>query len=385
MMTAYTREIDDVPTAVAEIKSQLDLANLKTHTLGILVCYPDFVESGVVEALSTELPFPIIGMTAMASSNEHGTEMYGLSLTVLTSTLVSYTSVISGPLNKDNYIEETRKLYKEALSRLSNTSKLKSIIAFVPYLPDVSGHEMVQAIDAASGGVPIWGSVTTGVDMTYAGAATLLSGQAEQYGLALALIEGDFNPRFCVTTLPERNLRENRAIITDSEGCILRAINDTPILEYLASLGIIMKQELSTTIPILLYFSKNEKPVATGFFTVNDDGSLLCGTEVPVGTTIAVGTIDREGIIETTQEGLQKILEMDKEKEIEGILILPCVTRYIMLSPAQNEEMELVSKALHDKNRYMLGYSGGEICPLPDEKGVLHNRFHNYTFSSMVL
>jgi hypothetical protein len=30
---------------------------------------------------------------------------------------------------------------------------------------------------------------------------------------------------------------------------------------------------------------------------------------------------------------------------------------------------------------YMLGYSGGEVCPVPDESQKLRNRFHNFTFS----
>ena len=51
-LTAFTHEIDDAAEATAEILAQLDLEhNLKQNSVGILTCYSEFVESGVVQNL----------------------------------------------------------------------------------------------------------------------------------------------------------------------------------------------------------------------------------------------------------------------------------------------------------------------------------------------
>lgn len=50
--TAFTDEIDDAGQAVAEITQQLEEAGaLLKNTFGIISCYAEFVESGVVSAL----------------------------------------------------------------------------------------------------------------------------------------------------------------------------------------------------------------------------------------------------------------------------------------------------------------------------------------------
>ena len=49
MFSAFTEEIDDVDAAISEILSQLDLEHsLMQNSIGILHCYHEFIDSGVV-------------------------------------------------------------------------------------------------------------------------------------------------------------------------------------------------------------------------------------------------------------------------------------------------------------------------------------------------
>ena len=65
---------------------------------------------------------------------------------------------------------------------------------------------------------------------------------------------------------------------------------------------------------------------------------------------------------------------------------MPCVTRYIMLAPDQESELRLIHEELSkDGKPFMMGYSGGEICPMPGRDGKPRNRFHNYTFCACIL
>ena len=133
----------------------------------------------------------------------------------------------------------------------------------------------------------------------------------------------------------------------------------------------------------MVYYDASEVPVALGFYTLFEDGSVLTGGQMPTGTSVAVGSIDAKGIFESAESGLKQILECTNN---QATLLLPCVTRYIMLAPNQESELQLIQKTLtNNGNSFILGYSGGEICPVPDADGVLRNRFHNYTFCACIL
>jgi hypothetical protein len=103
---------------------------------------------------------------------------------------------------------------------------------------------------------------------------------------------------------------------------------------------------------------------------------------MPVGASISIGEITPEGILASADEGITRILESGKTN---GALFLPCVTRYVMLMPDHNGELALAEERMRKSQiPYMVGYSGGEICPVRDENGNLRNCFHNYTFSACV-
>ena len=62
---AHTFEIDNLDIAVTEILEQLNMKeNLLSNSIGIMSCYYEFIESGVVAAICDALPFDVIGMTS---------------------------------------------------------------------------------------------------------------------------------------------------------------------------------------------------------------------------------------------------------------------------------------------------------------------------------
>ena len=106
MHTARTSEVDEVSEAIREIKSQIDFSALKKHSGGIIFCHMDFIDSGMLEALCAELPFNTIGMTSMASADEHGYSLFDLTLTVLTSDEVSFEVGMTDSITHGNYADE---------------------------------------------------------------------------------------------------------------------------------------------------------------------------------------------------------------------------------------------------------------------------------------
>jgi len=381
MYTARTSEIDEVNEAIGEIKNQIDFTSLKKNSGGIIFCHIDFIESGVVAALCEELPFNIIGMTSMVSADEHGYGLYDFTLTVLTSDEVSFEVGMTDNITPDSYAADVDKLFNDVRGKVDNDPAM--IFTFMPYMRDVSGYEVVAAMDKACHGIPMWGSITNNIDFNYETVQTICNGKWLPAGVAMMFVNGPVNPKFIVSSIPERNISNNRAVITKSEGAILREVNDTPILEYLKNIGLIITKENITTTPLMVYYGDATEPVALGFYTLFDDGSVLTGGEMPEGTSFAVGSIDAEGIFESAEDGLKQIADYTDR---QATLVLPCVTRYIMLAPDQESELRLIEEKLANSGHpFMMGYSGGEICPMPGADGKLHNRFHNYTFCACVL
>ncbi|MDR1732011.1 MAG: FIST C-terminal domain-containing protein [Synergistaceae bacterium] len=379
MLTAWTGEIDDIDDAWKDICQYIDLDGLKKNSAGLLFCHSDFVESGVAVEICRRLPFDVIGMTTMAGANLYGSSPYGLFLTILTSDDVDFETACTAPLDSKNYREKMTEAYGAARGKLSGDPVF--IISFLPYLQDLSGAEIVKSFDSICGGIPIWGSIASGSDMSYEGCRIFGKKTVHEAALAMLLLRGEVTPEFINTSIPERNIRENRGEITDSEGCILRAVNGKAVQSYFEEMGLVIRGEDSTTTPMLVDYGDQSAPVALAIYHIDQEGGLLCGGEVPKGAMIAVGEIDDEGILETAGESIAKILASGRK---EGILMLPCVTRYIMLAPSQGDEMKLVMEGLGKEIPWFLGYSGGEVCPVRDSGGNLHNRFHNFTFSACV-
>ena len=356
MYTARTSETDEVGDAVIEITSQIDLAALKKNSAGLIFCHMDFVDSGVVEALCRALPFNVIGMSSMASADGHGYGLFDLTLTVLTSDEVSFEAGMTRSIDHDNYVGEIDQLYTRIRDRTESDPAM--IFAFMPYMPDV-----FNAMDASCHGIPLWGSITNNMDFRYQTVQTICNGKALPAGIAMLSVTGPLELEFIVSSIPEHNIANNRAIITKSEHAVLREANDLPILEYLANIGLIITDENVTTTPLMVYYDDSVKPVALGFYTLFEDGS--------------------EGIFDSANDGLHQILV---RKDRQATLLLPCVTRYIMLAPDQERELRLIQDRLATSGLpFMMGYSGGEICPTKGHDGKYHNQFHNYSFCACVL
>lgn len=381
MYTARTAEIDEIDVAVDEIKSQIDFSALKKNSGALIFCHIDFIDSGVVAALCRELPFNTIGMTSLASVDEHGYGLFDLTLTVLTSDEVSFEAGMTGNINHDNYVSEIDRLYGLMRGRVADDPAM--IFTFTPHIRDVSGDEVLRAMDVSCHGIPLWGSITNSFDFVYETVQTICNGEALPAGVAMMFVNGPVEPVFVVSSLPERNITNNRAMITKSDNAVLREVNDLPILDYLANIGLVITKENITATPLMVYFDGAAEPVALGFYTLFEDGSVLAGGAIPAGTSFAVGSIDAEGIFESAEDGLRQILA---HKHRQATLLLPCVTRYIMLAPNQERELRLIKETLSNgAEPFAMGYSGGEICPMRGPDGRYRNRFHNYSFCACIL
>jgi hypothetical protein len=218
--------------------------------------------------------------------------------------------------------------------------------------------------------------------MTFDNCYTIANGASEPRSLSLLLARGSGVPDFVFMSIPDRNINPRKAVITESEGCTLKKVNNMTCAKYFDSIGLPSSMWVdSTSVPLMVRYEGAADPVALVIYKLNEDGSALCGGEMPVGATFSMGDIDNAGIIETARAAAEKILSL---KRAGGALVFPCVSRPVMLAPESEQEIKLVTDALGGSLPYLMGYAGGEICPVPDKNGKLHNRLHSYSFSACV-
>ncbi|AEF83034.1 FIST C-terminal domain-containing protein [Leadbettera azotonutricia] len=377
---AFTTELDEPEDALKEILEQIDLKTLSKNSVGIIVCYYEFIDTGVVQKISESLPFEVIGLTTTASASKGDYGMYRLNLTVLTSDDILFETAYTVPLSRAEYEKPLEEAYAEARAGLPSDPSF--IITIFPLMGELIAPDILKVMDRASKGIPIWGTIASDAVLDSEHCKTIGKKKSGATSVAMLLLHGDIEPEFIVTSIPDRNISTRKALVTKSSGCIVQEANGVPFAQYLNSIGYITKVGIDpTSFPLIMRFPDGSGPVALGVFRVFEDGSILMGGEVPEGTSFSGGEIDPEGIIETARASLDKALKTGKRS---GIFMSPCITRYLMLSPVSSKEMELAISTIGDIP-YFLAYASGEICPVRGEDGKLYNHFHNFTFSLCVL
>ena len=158
MLVAYTTEVDEAPQAIAEILEQLNLEkNQLKNSVGLLTCHVDFLATGVVEELCAKLPFDVLGITTLGSGTNEITDLCALTLSVLTSNDVSFSTVLTESL-MDEQEAPVKAAYSQAAAKLPGKNSL--ILACAPMLSHVGGEKLVRLIDKASDSVPVFGTLT---------------------------------------------------------------------------------------------------------------------------------------------------------------------------------------------------------------------------------
>ncbi|MDR2933647.1 MAG: FIST C-terminal domain-containing protein [Oscillospiraceae bacterium] len=376
MLTATTEEIDDTTRAVEDILSQLDLeSNLLAHSVGIMTCYNEFIESGVVKAVCEALPFDVVGCTTLGNGSGGQSGLLMLCLTVLTADDVFFSTAMSSSMAVELNGPVTD-AFRRAQAGLNEKPAL--IIPFAPLILQVGGELIFNELNALSDGVPLFGTIacdhTEGVGQSY----TIHNGVCTKDCLSLLLISGNIHPRFFVASISENKIQKQKAIITDSTGNLVRKVNDMTFIKYMATLGISRGDGIEgmNAVPIVVDYNDDTTPVTRAIYMLTPEGYAICGGAMPEGATLAIGSLDYDNVLETVKAILKSALA---HKPINGLLMFPCLSRYLVLGLDALDELDAISDCIGENIPYQAAYSGGEICPVYDNKGHVFNRFHNFT------
>ena len=370
--SATTREIEDAQAAVAEITATLDLdKNLLKNSLGIISCFSEFNETGVLKAICDALPFDCIGATSCLCASNKEVDQMIFAITVLTSNdCIFQTTAIPITENyKDSISSSISKLFEKS------SDKPKLFLSYFPLINTVGCDVILTEINKATGDIPLFGTMAVDHHMDYSTANTILNGEVCRETLVLGAIYG--NPKFSfeLASLNENKVRKQKAIITASDGNILTGVNGKTVLEYLEEIGL-TKCDITRglgIIPLVIEYNGSTRPVARAIFAITQEGNAICGGTMPTGATLSIGRVDMEDVLYTTEKTLRPFVEKETT-----LLVYSCMARYLALDADNYTEAKKVSEIAGD-SPYIFACSGGEICPLPDAQGRLKNFFHNYS------
>jgi hypothetical protein len=133
--------------------------------------------------------------------------------------------------------------------------------------------------------------------------------------------------------------------------------------------------------PFVVDYNDGTKPVGRAVSALTPEGHAVCGGSMPVGATLAIGGLNADDVLSTTEKTIEKTLGTfaeENNKNDNTVLIYSCMSRYLALGVDNTAEVEKAGEILGDTS-YLFSYSAGEICPLPSGQGSLKNYFHNYT------
>jgi hypothetical protein len=375
VLNAHTYEPDDVESAVADVLEQLDLENrLLKNSVGIMLCYSDFIETGTAKAICDALPFDVIGGTTSNAAVPGAMGDIMLSLSVLTSDDVAFAAGVSRPISGDAG-DAVHELYARLIA--GAVSKPSLLFTIAPVIYDVSGDDIVEAIDNASGGTPLFGALAFTHLPDFSGIRTWFNGESHQDALTMIAVLGDAAPKFSVTSIPDDRVAHKTALITSAVKNRIMTINGTPPLQYLESVSLAQNGNIAgiSSIPFVITLSDGSQVVRSAYM-LTPEGDLLSYGDTPEGSTIGFARCDARFVAESTRDTLSRFLA---DSRAQNVLLFSCAARRWTLGTKTDAEMKEIAALMDGAYNYQFAYSGGEICPVRNATGKLVNRFHNST------
>jgi len=378
--TAYTQEIDDVEFAVSEILEQLDLSRLCKNSIGLLSCYSEFIDTGIVKELCNRLPFDVIGCTTLGNSTNGNFGMLELNLMVLTGDDVEFSSAVSASLS-DKQDAPLRSMYSKMSEKISDPSLM---IAYMPLMFNVAGEVFLDILNDASNGLPVFGTLAVDHTADYHESKVIYNGDTYTDVVSAVIVSGNVSPKFLIASVSDEKTLKQKTIITDSDANILKEVNGSPVIEYMESLGLTRNGQIEgpSTIPFVVDFNDGTKPVIRAIFAQTPEGYAVCGGTMPINSTLSIGSIGYDDVIETTGKIIDEIAQ---DGQSGAVIMFSCIGRNYALGTSVKDEMKAVEEAFGKTRTYQMTYSGGEICPLYDSDKKTVNRFHNDTIVVCVL
>jgi hypothetical protein len=390
--TVTTYELDDIQTGISELADKT-LRNIKLggESFGLLLCDSDADHHALASGLRQKLGIPIVGFstTAMFSHSEGLCESAAV-LTTVTSDDVRFSIAASEPLTADNIHQQIESTYSKAASALDGEPAL--VMAFPPYILGITIDIYPRELDRLSGGAPVFGGLPSH-DEVHGKTAIYCLDTAASDRMVLLLISGAIKPVMSVKNSLNA-LANLKRTVTDAKGSEIYRVGDDTFVNFLKCFGLNVgkfvtsreRARFFTSYPLLIEHPENEdadgvKVVRTLHDINHETGSGIAIGEVPQGSVISVGILQKSDIEISTRNSIEDLIRKMKINEDDGykystVLAISCVARYYVMAEDNTIEVDAFRKGMSGDISLSGFYSFGEICPI-SIRGKTKNAVHN--------
>jgi hypothetical protein len=386
----HTYEIDDADVAVAQLHAQLETFALMDHTVGVIMCDPEYLDSGVYEAVCAALPFPVAGTTTMTQAVNGETGLLMLTVYVMTGDDVFFSVGCTGALPRggDAYIS-SREAYETARRFLPACQDTKLIFAFPPMIDTIAGDTYIEAFGRLCPDVPVFGTIAVSDSIAFDNCFTLCEGKSFRDSMAFILVAGNVSPRFFISTVDNKNKMPYSGEITLSSRNVIKEINGESAYNYFKGIGLARDGQLDEGlrfVPVLIDFKGREDydavPVVRAIVRLDENGNAVCRGHMYQNSIFTIINPTADDIFKSSVAIAKQLLSLANR---QATLIFSCFVRRMTFGVEPQTEVEMIAQRLNGGAPFMMAYAGGELCPTSLRASGAVNRFHNFSIIACVL
>lgn len=365
------------------------------NAIGFLSCDSRIDSAKLIAILHRELAFPVVGGTTLTLPLAENEDEISASMTVIEKDKVHYHIAITDTLKEEISDQQMEQLYEECITGLDGEPRL-----LMPFIPRISGmmtDKFISSLFRKAGKIPVFGGLTTD-DLETTKAAVLANGEAYSDRMVLVAIGGAIRPVFSVGS-QLTIMSEYAPSVTESDSNIVKKVDDMTFCEYMKQIGIAPEDRVNGVDALVQYGPlpvrlRNKLDDDDGIpeircisYTNIQEGSVAFSSNLPVGTRVNIGIIDKSDVTESSKNCLTDLLDKIEQNEKEtykdenykyGVLFcLPCVARYFAMVGGENLESKYLRNEIPKTLVTSSYYAFCEIGPTQGKEGEIHNRSHN--------
>ena len=339
--------------------------------LGLLSCAPDADYRGLLQALNSSLPIPVVGGTSLANPFEIDSDPFTTNLAFLNKKNIRHAISLSPPLTDGGKPHHVASMYADCLQKLGETPKL--FLVFSPILPNLYLDNLTDELFRLAGGVPIFGGmVSDGPEGD--SQAVFADGYYHRDRILLIGLAGDIQPVFGVDS-HITGMSDYFPIVTAATGNAIERVDNMSFLSYLQKNG--LDADSLEDFPLSVRrrppgMPKNAIPLVDALVRIDHDtGAGILSSNVSKGDAISLVVLTKDNIVQSTTSAVEKLLAgMEAAAktgyEFEMVFAVSCIARYYIMSGSEHVEAKILAEKLPDELSKFGFFAFRELCPTWD-------------------
>jgi hypothetical protein len=230
-------------------------------------------------------------------------------------------------------------------------------------------------------------------DLESTKAAVFSGGQVYYDRMVLIALGGAIRPVFAVGS-QMTPMSDYAPAVTESDHNVVRRLDDMSFCDYMSSIGISPEARRNGVDALVQYGPlpcqlRNKLAEDDGIpelrcisYTNIEEGSVAFSSDLPVGTRVNIGIIQKEDVVESFGSCMETLKRQMEQEEQDGyrfkvLFAVPCVARYFAMLGGENLESRLLRDEVPGDLAVSAYYGFLEVGPTVGKDGAIHNRSHN--------